>query len=257
MDNERRSLREAFEYGIRPLTGSPELSEQTVRRAKRRRLVVSSTIMLSMTMVVAVALGGATLLFSSREGGKSSRTPAASGAATSSSECSTENSAKLNWTSPAVKLAGGTVDDGAWSLCVRTAVRVEDQEGSQQEAFCFDWTVGAKGTDMDCLFSDKVADDPNYFETLRDCRDPAVSKKGYVGVISDQAAEVSIKTESETVRAALYDAPPELAENVKFFVGYAVTDGTATLDARDDKGNGMLQHEYGSCAAFHPSSGDE
>ncbi|MGH2703155.1 MAG: hypothetical protein ACRDJB_02495 [Actinomycetota bacterium] len=134
---------------------------------------------------------------------------------------------------------------------------MEDEEGSQQEAFCFNWSAGAKGTGIDCLFSDKVVGDPEYFQTLRDCRDPAVSKKGYVGVISGQTAEVSIKTDSETVKAALYDAPPELAEKVKFFVGYAVSDGTATLEARDGTGNLMLEHEYGSCAALHPSSGDE
>lgn len=257
MDNERRHLREAFEYGTRPLTGPPGLNERTVRRAKRRRLVVGSTVMLSMTMVVAGALGGAALLFGGREGSKASRPPVAAGAATSSSECSTKDSAELDWTSPMVKLAGGTVDDDAWLLCIRTAVRVEDQEGSQREAFCFDWSVGAKGTDIDCLFPDKVVGDPRYFQTLRDCSDPAVSKKGYVGVVSGQTAEVSIKTESETVKAALYDAPPELAQDVKFFVGYGVTDGTATLEARDGTGNALLQHEYRSCAPFHPSGADD
>jgi hypothetical protein len=147
---------------------------------------------------------------------------------------------RIEWTSPTVRVAEGTLRGEPWVLCARTA---EQADGSA-ETLCTDWRLGdGLSSGMDCVFSydgDRaVPIDETYFDAIMG------PDHGYLfGAAPASSASVALeKRDGTTVSGEIHPAPPDLDVPFLFFTLFDEPYSEGTLVVRDDSGEVLARRE--------------
>lgn len=147
-------------------------------------------------------------------------------------------------TSPTVVIASGTEAGERWSLSAFTA-EIQEGEAEGEHALCLDWKFGpAPHSGGECLIGGaKRPSGAHYFHRIADSIEGP--RGAYIGAISKDVAAVDLSLDDGTVEeAAIYDPPPELGVDFKFFVGFTPTNVDVRVRVLDASGGLLEQEEF-------------
>jgi YVTN family beta-propeller protein len=127
---------------------------------------------------------------------------------------------------PTAEIAAGVHDGGAWSLCAYRAELTRNQEPTL-DSLCEEFRFGPPPHSGYTCSSSMGTDAPpnsDYFHRAAVDLDPSSVGRGFYGAISDEVHRVLLALPNgDEIEATIYEPPPELGLNYRFFVGFAPT----------------------------------
>lgn len=148
-------------------------------------------------------------------------------------------------TSPTTTVGSGTAGGKEWSLRAYTAT------SDQDDFLCLEWKFGpsTEADDFNCFgpLSELLANGGAY-GPISAISQPgsgnSLPRSAFFGLTPTSTHQVRVTLEDgRTAHGSVFDSPPDLGIDAKFFVAFAPPDTAVTVSAYDDSSNQLWRHE--------------
>ncbi len=127
---------------------------------------------------------------------------------------------------PTAIIAAGEYEGETWSLCAYRATTKRNQE-PPHDSLCEEFRFGPPPHSGYACIGEMGQNPPersDYFLRASSELDPAAEGQAFYGAISDEVHNVLLEVSGDgEIEAEIYEPPPELGLNYRFFVGFATS----------------------------------